>query len=86
MSTMGTFIKLFLLALVVYFFITVYKTMKSLFGQGALLGDKTIPFSRAEECPSCNARIRVPEQPDSCPKCQTPLGRSPDGKLLIRVN
>ncbi len=83
---MGTIIKLFLLALVVYFFITVYRTVKSLFGQGTALGDKAIPFSRAEECPSCSARIRVPKNPGSCPKCHTPLGRGPAGELLIRVN
>gem|GEM_PF-6895155 len=83
---MGTLIKLFILALVVYFFITVYRTVKSLFGTGAILGDKTIPLVKAEQCPSCSARIRVAEQPGSCPKCSTPLGRGPDGKLLIRVN
>lgn len=86
MSSMGTLIKLIMLVLIVYFFITVYRTVKSLFGPGTVLGDKTIPFSRAEVCPSCSARIRVSEQPGSCPKCATPLGRGPDGKLLIRVN
>lgn len=87
MSSMGTLIKLIMLVLIVYFFITVYRrTVKSLFGPGTVLGDKTIPFSRAEVCPSCSARIRVTEQPGSCPKCSTPLGRGPDGKLLIRVN
>ncbi|MEX1031579.1 MAG: hypothetical protein WDZ91_16260 [Paenibacillaceae bacterium] len=83
---MGTVIKFILLLLIVYFLFTVYRTVKSLFGSGVVLGGKVSPFSKGEECPSCHARIRVPEQPDSCPKCHTPLGRSPEGKLLIRVN
>jgi uncharacterized paraquat-inducible protein A len=83
---MGTLIKVIMLVFIIYLIYTVYRTIKSLFGPGTVLGDKTIPFSRAEICPSCSARIRVPDQPGSCPKCHTPLGRSPDGKLLIRVN
>lgn len=86
MSVMGTVIKLILFVLVIYFFINVYKTVKGLFGQSTVYGDKTIPFTRAEECPSCSARIRVPKEPGSCPRCHTPLGRGPDDKLLIRVN
>jgi uncharacterized paraquat-inducible protein A len=86
MHSMGTVIKFILLVLIVYFFINVYRTVKRLFGSAAVLGGRATPFSKGEECPSCHARIRVPEQPGSCPKCQSPLGRSPEGKLLIRVN
>jgi predicted amidophosphoribosyltransferase len=83
---MGTWIKLIMLALILYFFYTLYRTIKSIFGSATAHGDRTIPFARAEECPCCGARIRVAKQPGSCPKCAAPLGRGPDGKLLIRIN
>jgi predicted RNA-binding Zn-ribbon protein involved in translation (DUF1610 family) len=39
-----------------------------------------------EQCPSCGQPIMVGKQPGACPKCGTLLGRSHDGKLLIRIN
>lgn len=40
-----------------------------------------------ETCPSCQAAIRVSaKEPGSCPVCGTPLARSPEGTLRIRVN
>jgi hypothetical protein len=84
----GTIIRFILFVLIVYFFINVYRTVKSIFGsvKGASVNGRTSPFARGEQCPSCDAIIRVPAEPGSCPKCKVPLGRSPEGKLLIRVN
>ncbi len=40
-----------------------------------------------EACPSCKQWISVPKQQNStCPKCGVRLGRTQEGKLLIRIN
>lgn len=40
-----------------------------------------------ETCPSCGSRVRLPAgDPGHCPSCGTPLARSPEGTLRIRVN
>jgi predicted RNA-binding Zn-ribbon protein involved in translation (DUF1610 family) len=41
---------------------------------------------RAETCPACHQRIQVSGTDMICPECGTPLGRSKEGKLLIKVN
>lgn len=55
---------------------------RPMFGGGAGFGGAR----NVEQCPSCRQAIVVGKQPGSCPKCGTPLGRSQDGRLLIRVN
>jgi len=40
-----------------------------------------------ETCPSCGSRVRLSAgDPGACPSCGTPLARSPEGTLRIRVN
>lgn len=54
-------------------------------GSGGMFGG--MGAGRAvEQCPSCHQPIAVGQQPGNCPKCGTALGRTQDGKLLIRIN
>ncbi len=81
---LGLLVRLVLFGVLVYFIYrlvrnAVRKAKDGMFGGAA-------PFNRSESCPSCQAMIRVPEEPGACPRCHTVLGRSPDGKLLIKVN
>ncbi|MDT9724666.1 hypothetical protein DUZ99_06625 [Xylanibacillus composti] len=39
-----------------------------------------------ERCPSCGQWMQPANAPLQCPKCGEKLGRSPDGRLIIRVN
>jgi uncharacterized paraquat-inducible protein A len=77
-------VRLVILILIVYVVVSVYRTVKRLLSGADMTN--TIPFSKAELCPSCQSRIRVAKEPGACPKCHVQLGRGPDGKLLIRVN
>lgn len=49
---------------------------------------KTVPFTKPELCPACNAFIRISKTKENltCPKCGARLGRSQEGKLLIKLN
>lgn len=49
---------------------------------------KAVPFTKSELCPACNESIRVSKTEENltCPKCGAKLGRSKEGKLLIRLN
>ena len=79
----GLIIKLLMLALIVYVFYNFYrriiKPVRNIFRNA-------MPGSGTEACPACGATIKVAKEPGSCPKCGSPLGRSPEGKLLIRIN
>jgi predicted amidophosphoribosyltransferase len=81
---LGLLIRLALFGVVIY---VVYRTLRMFKNKlkGGVFG-AAAPFAKAELCPSCRAAIRVPEEPGHCPKCATLLGRTPDGKLLIKVN
>jgi len=56
-------------------------TSSGSFGRAGFGGGRGV-----EQCPSCGQPIVVGKQPGACPKCGTLLGRSQDGKLLIRIN
>jgi len=75
------------LALFVMIVVMVYRLYRKFVKRvrGAVFGDAT-PFSNSEKCPSCHSHIRVSKEPGDCPQCGIPLGRSPSGELLIRVN
>ncbi len=79
----GVLIRLILFGVIIYF---AYRMIRGLL-TGVRSGLSGVSSGRGvESCPSCRGMIRVSEEPGSCPKCATPLGRSPDGKLLIKVN
>lgn len=80
----GMLVKLAILVMIGFAVFRAYRRFMRLV-KGAVSGG-AVPFAKAEECPSCRSRIRVPAEPGSCPRCGTSLGRSPDGKLLIKVN
>ena len=80
---LGLIMKLVMLALIVYvlfnFYRRIIKPIRNLFRSA-------MPGSGTEACPACGAYIKAAKEPGSCPKCGSPLGRSPEGKLLIRIN
>jgi uncharacterized paraquat-inducible protein A len=93
---LGFFLLIFLIVILLF----VFNVLQKLFGKGAG-GWKdsrdrgtTRTFGsfgshsrgQLERCPSCQQPIMVGKQPGHCPKCNTPLGRNHEGKLLIRVN
>ena len=82
---MGMIIRLVILVVVIYFIYSVYRKVVKPIKQ-AMSGGGIASMSALEVCPSCGERIRVPKTPVACPKCGTSLGRSPDGKLLIKIN
>ena len=79
----GLVVKLALFIMVVYFIYNAYRKLVIRLKNSVFGG--SVPMSAAEECPSCRMRIRVAKEPGACPKCAAPLGRNPDGKLLIRI-
>jgi hypothetical protein len=82
---LGILVRLILLALVVYVLYSLYRSARRIL-QGGPASGGAFRFAAAEDCPACGARIRVGQDPVSCPKCGEKLGRGPNGKLLIRIN
>lgn len=80
---MGLLIRIVLLLVFIYF---IFRVLKTVIGSVRIAARTSATFARAEECPSCHARIRVAGRDMVCPNCGTKLGRSADGKLLIRIN
>lgn len=82
---MGLLIRLLLFGLIAYFVFFVYRIVKGL--RVPQEGGNAVPLNKAEECPACRQRVRVPrEEPGSCPRCGVRLGRGPGGKLLVKIN
>lgn len=80
---MGLLIRIILVLVFLYM---IYYVLKTVIGSVRFAARTSATFAHAEECPSCHARIRVTGENIVCPKCGTKLGRSADGKLLIRIN
>lgn len=79
----GILIRLVLFGVIIY---VAYRMIRGVL-TGLRSGLSGVSSSRGiERCPSCSGMIRVSEEPGACPKCGTPLGRSPEGRLLIKVN
>ncbi len=91
---MGTLIRLIIFIIFIIGVIYVVRTVLSVvisymrIRSGQAPVSKTVPFTKSELCPACNASIRVSKSEENliCPKCGAQLGRSKEGKLLIRLN
>ncbi len=78
----------------IWFVWSVVRDLRRMFGGGAAAGRG--PGSgrkaggwrrpRPEECPNCRRRVWLREEELICPQCKVKLARSPDGKLLVRIN
>ncbi len=77
---MGLIIRLLLLAIIVYAVVYVFTSIKK------ALSSVNNPIKDSEACPSCGQSIQVSGENMVCPHCLTKLGRTEDGKLVIRVN
>lgn len=73
-------IRLLLIAVVLYAVLYVYRIIKS------AMQTFNSPFRPTEACPACQRPIQVSGTEAVCPHCGVKLGRTPDGKLIIRVN
>lgn len=67
-----------LIALVVYLISNVTKKLKIFF--------RTSSFAGGEPCPACGNLIKPDGKDMVCPRCGIKLGRTAEGKLLIRIN
>ncbi|NDI35687.1 hypothetical protein [Chengkuizengella sediminis] len=82
---MISFIKWVFIFIVLYLIFNIVKgalKIKRVFNGG--IGSRQI-----DKCPACGQIIQVPSGESDeflCPKCNTKLGRTSDGKLLIKVN
>jgi len=76
-------IKLLMLSLILYGIIYIYTSVKkALVSMNSSNGSK-VPM---EACPVCSHMIQVSGDDMTCPKCGTKLGRTQEGKLVIKVN
>lgn len=75
-------IRLLLLAVVFYAIVYVYRMVRSSMNTFKMNN----PFRASETCPVCNRPIQVSGDDMACPHCGVKLGRTPDGKLIVRVN
>lgn len=76
-------VRLLLIAVALYAVIYVYRLIK---GSMSSFSTFNNPFRTSETCPVCHRPIQVSGDDMACPHCGVKLGRTPDGKLVIRVN
>lgn len=75
--------------LLIILFLGVFALLKILNGVVKVrraIGDfhrKGVPF---EACPACQQRIRIKGDTGTCSFCGVKLGRTPNGKLIRRIN
>lgn len=77
---MGFLIKLLLFSIILYGIVSIYKAFKK------ALKSTNNPMRPSEKCPACDRSIQVSGENIVCPHCETKLGRTKEGKLVIRVN
>lgn len=73
-------IRLLIIVAAIYVVVYIYQAVKRVMNQF------NNPFQPSEQCPACHQRIQVSGDNMVCPRCGVRLGRTPDGKLSIRVN
>lgn len=77
---MGFLIKLLLFSIILYGIVYVFKSFKK------VLQSTNNPMRPSEKCPACGRSIQVSGEEMVCPHCEIKLGRTKEGKLVIRVN
>lgn len=67
-----------LMTLVIYLISNAAKKLKGFFRASSFVG--------GEPCPACGNMIQTDGKDMVCPRCGIKLGRTAEGKLLIRIN
>ncbi|MDP5276611.1 hypothetical protein [Chengkuizengella axinellae] len=79
-----TFIKWAFIFIVIYL---VFNIVKGILKLKRVIDRGGFAAKSIDKCPACGQMIQLPASQDLiCPKCDTKLARTKDGKLLIRVN